>query len=145
MYGLHPRNLKMVKLVHELHEESPREMKLKNWLHHGCLDGDHRSPGVVKLVMGLHHWSPRVVKLEVGLHHGGPDSDHRSPRGVKLVMGLHHGSPMKVKLEVGFYQGCYIREQEVSRGGEASDMASSPKVQEDEVYDGTLPWEFQRA
>ena len=41
-----------------------------------------------------------------------------------------------VKLELGLHQGCYIREHEVSR-------ASPPKMQEDEVYDGTSPWEFQ--
>ena len=56
---------------------------------------------------------------------------------VKLVMGLHHGSPTVVKLEVGLHRGCYIREHEVSRGGEASDGASPPKMQEGEVHDGT--------
>ena len=50
-----------------------------------------------------------------------------------------------MKLEVGLHQRCFIREQEVSRGGEASDRASSQKMQEDEVYDGTSPWEFQRS
>ena len=65
---------------------------------------------------------------------------------VKLVMGLHHGSPKVVKLEVGLLQlGCYIKEHEVSRDGEASDKASPPKMQEGEVHDGTSPWEFQRA
>ena len=49
---------------------------------------------------------------------------------MKLVMGLHHGSPMVVKLDLGLHQGCYIREHKVSRGGEASDGASSPKMQE---------------
>ena len=63
---------------------------------------------------------------------------------VKLVMGLHHGSPTIVKLEVQLHQGCYIREHEVSRGGEASDGALPPKIQEGEVHDGTSPWEFQR-
>ena len=133
----------MVKLVHGLHQESPREVKLEDWLHHGCLGGDHKSSGVVKLVMRLHHGSPRVVKLEVGLHHGCPNSDHRSLGVVKLVMGLHHGSPRVVKLEVGLHEGCYIREQEVSWGGEVSDGASPPKVQKGEVHDGTSSWEFQ--
>ena len=50
-----------------------------------------------------------------------------------------------MKLEVGFHQECFIREHEVSRGGEASDGASSPKIQEGEVHDGTSPWESQRA
>ena len=135
----------MVKLVHRLHQESPRVVKLEGWLHHRCLGGYHRSPGVVKLVIGLHHGSLRVVKLEVGLHHECPCSDHRSPRVVKLIMELHHGSPRVVKLEVGLHQGFYIREHEVSRGGEANDEASSPKMQEGEVHDGTSPWEFQRA
>ena len=58
----------MVKLVHGLHQESPRVAELEIRLHHGCLSGDHGCPGVVKLVMGLHHGSPKVVKLEVGLH-----------------------------------------------------------------------------
>ena len=93
----------------------------------------------MKLVHGLHQESPKVVELEVGLHHGYPGSDHKSPRVVKLVMGLHHGSPRVVKLEVGLHQGCFIREQEVSRGGEASDGASPPKIQEGEVHDGTSP------
>ena len=97
----------------------------------------------MKLVMGLYQGSPRVVKLEVGFHHGCPSSDHRSPKVMKLVMGLHHGSPTVVKLKVGLHQGCYIREQEVSWGGEASDGASPPKVQEGKVHDGTSPWEFQ--
>ena len=38
-----------------------------------------------------------------------------------------------------------MREQQVSRGGEASDRASSPKMQEGEVHDGTSPWESQGA
>ena len=94
---------------------------------------------------GLHRESPRVVKLEVGLHHRCPGSDHRSPRVVKLVMRLHHGSLRMVKLEVGLHQGCFIREQKVSQGGEASDGASSPKMQEGKVHDGTSPWESQGA
>ena len=86
-----------------------------------------------------------MVKLEVGLHHGYPGSDHRSLGVVKLVMELHHGSPIVVKLEVGLHQGCFIRKQEVSRGGEASDGASPQKMQEGEVHDGTSPWESQGA
>ena len=64
---------------------------------------------------------------------------------VKLVIGLHYGSPRVVMLEVGVYQRCFIREQEVFRGGEASDGASPPKMQEGEVHDGTSPWESQGA
>ena len=90
-----------------------------------------RSPEVVKLVHGLHQESPWMVELEVGFYNGYLGSDHRSPRVVKLEVGLH--------------QRCYIREQEVSWSGEASDGASSPKVQEDKVHDGTLPWKFQGA
>ena len=70
---------------------------------------------------GLHQESPRVVKLEGWLHLGCLGGDHRNPGVVKLVMELHHGSPKVVKLEVGLHQGYYIREREVSRGGEASD------------------------
>ena len=33
-----------------------------------------------------------------------------------------------VKLEVGLHQGCYIREHEMSWGGEVSDGASPPKM-----------------
>ena len=94
---------------------------------------------MVKLVHGLLQESPRVVELEVGLHHGCLGGDHRSPGVVELVMGLYHGSPKVVKLEVGFHQGCYIREHEVSRGGEASDGASPPKMQEGKVHNGTSP------
>ena len=71
--------------------------------------------------------------------------DQRSSKVVKLVMRLHHGSPKVVKLEVGLHQGCYTREHEVSRGGEASDGALPPKMQEGEVHDGTSPWESQGA
>ena len=98
-----------------------------------------RSPEVVKLVHGLHQKSPRVVELKVGLHHGCLGGDHGCPRVVKLVMGLHRGSPTVVKFEIGLYQGCYIREYDVSWGGEASDGASPPKMQEGEVHDGTSP------
>ena len=103
----------------------------------------YKSLEMVKLVHGLHQESPRVVELEVGLHHGCLGGDHGCPRVVKLVMGLHRGSPMVVKLEVGLYRGCYIREHEVSWGGEASDRASPPKMQEGEVHDGTSLWESQ--
>ena len=102
-----------------------------------------KSPEVVKLVHGLYQESPRVVELVFGLHHGYLSGDHGCPGVVKLVMGLHRGSPTVVKLEVGLHQGCYIREHEVSRGGEASDEASPPKVEEGEVHDGTSPWESQ--
>ena len=102
-----------------------------------------KSPKVVKLVYGLHQESPMVVELEVGLHHGYLGGDHRSPEVVELVMGLHHGSPKVVKLEVGLHQGCYIRKHEVSRGGEASDGASPPKMQEGEVHEGTSQWKSQ--
>ena len=44
-----------------------------------------------------------------------------------------------VKLEVGLHQECFIREQEVSRGGKASNGASLQKMQEGEVLDGTSP------
>ena len=60
----------MVKLVHGLHQESPRVVEIEVELHHGCLGSNYRSSGVVKLVMGLHHGSPREVKLKVGLHQG---------------------------------------------------------------------------
>ena len=98
---------------------------------------------MVKLVHVLHQEGPRVVELKVGLHHGCPCSDCRSLGVVKLVMRLHHGSPRMVKLEVGFHQRCFIREQKVSRGGEASDGASPSKMQEGEVHDGTSLWESQ--
>ena len=92
---------------------------------------------------GLHHKSPKVVKLVYRLYHGCLGGDHGCSGVVKLVMGLHCGSPMVVKLEVGLHEGGYIREHEVFRGGEASDGASPPKVQEGEVHDGTSLWEFQ--
>ena len=44
-----------------------------------------------------------------------------------------------VELEVGLHQRYFIREQKVSRGGEASHGASPPKVQEGKVHDGTSP------
>ena len=64
------------------------------------------------------------MELEVGLHHGCLGGDHGCPVVVKLVMGLHYESPKVLKLKVGLYQGCFIWEQEVSRGDEASDGAS---------------------
>ena len=82
-----------------------------------------------------------MVEREVELHHECHDSDYRSPRVVKLVMGLHHESPRVVKLEVGLHQGCFIREQEVSGDGEASNGASPPKIQEGKAHDGTSLWE----
>ena len=94
---------------------------------------------------GLHQESPRVVELEIGLHYGCLRSDHRSLGVVELVMWLHHGSPRVVKLELGLHQGCYIREHEGSRGGEANDGASPPKMHEGEVHDGTSLWESQGA
>ena len=110
----------MVELLHGLH---PRSLK------------------AVKLVHGLHQESPRVVELEIGLHHGYLNSNHRSPEVVELVMRLHHGSSTMVKLVMRLHQGYYIREHEVSRGGEASDGALPPKMQEGEVHGGTSPWE----
>ena len=88
-----------------------------------------RSSEVVKLVHGLHQESPRMVELDVGLHYGCPDSDHRSLGVLELVMRL--------------YQRCYIKEHEVSQGGEASDGALPPKMLEGKVHDGTSPWESQ--
>ena len=99
---------------------------------------------MVKLMHGLHQESQRVIELEVGLHHGCLGGDHGCFGVVKLEMGLHYGNPTVVKLEVGLYQGCYIREHEVSWGGEANDRASPPKVQESEVHDETSPREFQK-
>ena len=98
---------------------------------------------MVKLVHGLHKESPRVVELEVELYYGCLGSDHRNPIVVKLVMELHHGSPRVVKLEVGLHQRCFIREQEVSQGGEASDGAPPQKMQGGEVHDESLAWESQ--
>ena len=86
-----------------------------------------------------------MVELEVGPHHRCLGGDHGNARVVKLVMEPHHGSPTRVKLEVGLLQGCYIREHEVSRGGEATDGASPPKMQEGEVHAETSPWESQGA
>ena len=83
-----------------------------------------------------------MVKLVHGLHHGCHGGDHGCSEVVKLVMGLHRGYPMMVKLEVGLHRGGYVREHEVFRGGEASDGASPPKVQEDGVHEGTSRWEF---
>ena len=98
---------------------------------------------MVELVYGLHQENPRVVELEVGFYHGCLGSDYRSPGVVELVMWLHHGSPRVVKLVMRLHQRCYVREHEVSRGGEASNGTSQPNMQEGEVHDGTSPWEFQ--
>ena len=57
-----------MKLVHGLHQKSPRVVELEVGLHHGCPVSDYRSPRVVKPIMKLHHGSPKVMKLEVGLH-----------------------------------------------------------------------------
>ena len=59
---------------------------------------------------------------------------------VKLVHGLHQESLRMVELEVGLHQGCFIREQDVSRGGQANVGTSPQKMQESEVHDGTLSW-----
>ena len=83
-----------MKLVHGLHQESPRVVELEVGLHHGCLGGDHGCPKVVKLVMGLHRGSPMVVKLEVGLHRGGYIREHEGFRGGEASDGA---SPPKVR------------------------------------------------
>ena len=44
----------MVKLIHGLHQGSPRVVKLEVGLHHRCPGSDHRSSGVMKLEVGLH-------------------------------------------------------------------------------------------
>ena len=64
---------------------------------------------------------------------------------VKLVHGLHQESSRVVELKLELYQGCFIREQEVSKGSEASNGASPQKMQEGEVHNGTSPWESQGA
>ena len=87
MHRLHPKSSEVM----GLHQGSPKVVKLKIGLHHGCSGSDHRSPGVVKLVMGLHHGNPTVVKLEIWLlqgcyigehdvFRGGEASDEASPR-----------------------------------------------------------------
>ena len=58
---------------------------------------------------------------------------------VELVRWLHHGSPKVVNLVMRLHQGCYIKEHDVSEGGEGSDGALLPKMQEGEVHEGTLP------
>ena len=64
---------------------------------------------------------------------------------MELVMRLHFGSPSVVKLVLRLHQGCYVREHEVSRGGEVTVGASSPKMQKGKVHNGTSPWESQGA
>ena len=44
-----------------------------------------------------------------------------------------------MKLVMRLHQGCYIWEHDASRGGEASDGALPPKMQEGEVHGGTSP------
>ena len=135
----------MVELVCGLHHVSlvvTKGSSYKVELVHGL---HYRSPGAMKLVMGLHQRNPRVMELEVGLHHGCLGSDRKSPKVVELVMRLHQKNPTVVKLVMRLHERCYIREQEVSRGGEASVGASPPKIQEGEVHDGTSPWESQGA
>ena len=77
----------MVKLVHGLHQESPRVVELEVELHLQCLGSDHKSPGVVELVMWLHHWSPRVVKLELRLHQGCYIRGHEVSEGGEASVG----------------------------------------------------------
>ena len=70
--------------------------------------------GMVDLVCRFHHISSRGDK---GKFLSGGASDRASPwesKGGEARVGLH--------------QGCYIREHEVSRGGEASDGALLPKM-----------------
>ena len=72
----------MMKLVYGLHQESPREVKLKGWLHHGCLSGDHREQKVSR---------------------GGEVSDKTSSpkvQKVKFMMELQHGSPKEHEASV---------------------------------------------
>ena len=66
----------MVKLVHGLHQESPRVVELEVGLHHGCLGNDHRNPGVVELVMRLYQGC-YISAYEVS--QDGESSDKASP------------------------------------------------------------------
>ena len=111
MHRLQPKSLEVVKLVHRLHQESPRVVELEVGLHHGCLGGDHRCPGVVKILMGLHHGSSREVKLKVGLHlgcfnreqevsPGGAASDAASPP--KVQEGEVHDRTSPWEFQVAF-------------------------------------------
>ena len=63
---------------------------------------------------------------------------------VKVVMGLHHRNLRMVKLKIGLHHQCPNIDQEVSKGGEASDGALPRQFQGGEVHDGALPWKFQR-
>ena len=83
-----------MKLVIELHQGSPRVVKLEVGLYHGCPSNDHRSSRVVKLVMGIHHRSPQVVKLEVGLHQGCYIREHEVSQGGEASDGA---SPPKMQ------------------------------------------------
>ena len=69
--------------------------------------------------------------------------NHKEFNAYVMIDGALQWKSKDGKLEVGLYQGYYIREHEVPRGGEASDETSPPKMQEGEVHDGTLAWEFQ--
>ena len=97
-----------MKLVHGLHQESPRVVEVEVGLHHGYVR-------VVELVMELHYGSSTVVKLEFGLHQrcyirehevsrGGKASNGASPpkmQKVKFMMELHHGSSKEHEASVG--------------------------------------------
>ena len=76
-----------------------------------------------------------VVELKIGLHSGYFGSNHGNLGVVKLVMEHHQGSPKVVKLVMKLHQECFIREQEVSQGSEASDGASPCKLQGRRVHD----------
>ena len=87
-----------------------------------------------------------MVELVYGLLHGRSGGDQgkflsgraihfRSSKVVKPVHGPHQESPKVVKLVMGFHQGCFIREQEMSWGGKASDGASPHKLQGGGVHD----------
>ena len=46
----------MVKLVHGLHQESPRVVELEVGLHHRCLGGDHGCPRCGEASDGTSPW-----------------------------------------------------------------------------------------
>ena len=83
----------------------------------------------------------KVVKLMHGLYNGCLGGYLRSCRVVKLVMVLYHQSSRVVKLVIGLYQRYFTREQEVSWGGEATDVTLSKESQSSGVYGGTSPWQ----
>ena len=68
----------MVELVHGLHQEGPRMVKLEVGLHYGGPGSDHRSPGVVKLVMEFHLQRCKKVKFMMVLHHWNPKKHEAS-------------------------------------------------------------------